>query len=152
MIQTDIDIMTKNDVDDERVDYIKKIKLETSFYNVFRNTIRILLNDYENVKIREKIEKEMLKEYIIYSEKLKNIDKLLRELVKDKIQFVGDENYYKLINEVSSCIVKNAESCSETPNLCVTTKNGKCNLILPEKNLITNKSTSQFIMEECRMS
>ena len=97
MIQTDIDIMTKNDVDDERVDYIKKIKLETSFYNVFRNTIRILLNDYENVQIREKIEKEMLKEYIIYSEKLKNIDKLLRELVKDKIQFVGDENYYKLI-------------------------------------------------------
>ena len=139
MIQTDIDIMTKNDVDDERVDYIKKIKLETSFYNVFRNTIRILLNDYENVQIREKIEKEMLKEYIIYSEKLKNIDKLLRELVKDKIQFVGDENYYKLINEVSSCIVKNTESCSETPNLCVTTKNGKCNLILPEKNLITNK-------------
>ena len=139
MVQSEIDIMTRNDVDDERVDYIKKIKLETSFYNVFRNTIRILLNDYENFKIREKIEKEMLKEYIIYSEKLKNIDSFLRELVEDKIQFVGDENYYKLINEVSSCIVKNKDSCSDTPNLCVSTENGKCNLILPEKNLITNK-------------
>ena len=139
MIQTDVSIMTKDDVDDERVDYIKKIKLETSFYNVFRNTIRILLNDYENSKVREKIEKEMLKEYIIYSEKLKNIDRLLRELVKDKIQFVGDENYYKLINEVSSCIVKDKEACSSTPNLCAVTENGKCNLILPEKNLITNK-------------
>jgi hypothetical protein len=139
MVQSEVSIITKDDVDDERVDYIKKIKLETSFYNVFRNTIRILLNDYENSKVREKIEKEMLKEYIIYSEKLKNIDRLLRELVKDKIQFVGDENYYKLINEVSSCIVKDKEACSSTPNLCAVTENGKCNLILPEKNLITNK-------------
>ena len=51
-----------------------KWKLETSFYNVFRNTIRILINKYENIKIREDIEKEMLKQYIIYSDKLINID------------------------------------------------------------------------------
>ena len=139
MIQSEIEITTQKDVDKERVDYIKKIRLETSFYNVFRNTIRILINDYENAKIRTEIEKEMLKEYIIYSEKLKNIDKLLRELVKDKIQFIGDDNYYKLINEVSTCIVKDKDSCSSTPNLCAVTENGKCNLILPEKNLITNK-------------
>ncbi|NDH91216.1 MAG: flavin reductase family protein, partial [Flavobacteriia bacterium] len=30
-----------------------------SFYNVFRTTIRILINDYENAKIREKIENEL---------------------------------------------------------------------------------------------
>ena len=139
MVNTDVEIMVKQDIDKERVDYIKRIRLETSFYNVFRNTIRILINDYENATLREKIEQEMLKEYIIYSEKLHNIDSLLRELVKDKIQFIGDKNYYKLINEVSSCIVKDKESCSTTPNLCVVTENGKCNLILPEKNLITNK-------------
>jgi hypothetical protein len=139
MIQTEIDLMTQNNLDEQRVDYIKKIKLETSFYNVFRNTIRILLNDYENIKIRENIEKEISKEYIIYSEKLENIDRLLRELVKDKIQFIGDDNYYKLINEVSSCIVKDKDSCSSTPNLCAVTENGKCNLILPERNLITKK-------------
>jgi len=139
MIQSEIGITTQNDVDNERVDYIKKIKLENSFYNVFRNTIRILINDYENTKIREKIENEMFKEYIIYSEKLKNIEQLLRDLVKEKIQFSGDENYYKLINEVTSCIVKNKESCSQTPNLCAVTENGKCNLILPRQNLITQK-------------
>jgi hypothetical protein len=139
MVSTDVEIMVKQDIDKERVDYIKRIRLETSFYNVFRNTIRILINDYENATLREKIEQEMLKEYIIYSEKLKNIDSLLRDLVKDKIQFIGDNNYYKLINEVSSCIVKDNASCSATPNLCVVTENGKCNLILPEKNLITNK-------------
>ena len=139
MIQSDVQFTTQTDVDQERVDYIKRIRLETNFYNVFRNTIRILINDYENVKIREQIESEMLKEYIIYSEKLKNIDEYLRNLVKNKIQFIGDENYYKLINEVSTCIVKDADSCNAFPNLCAVTESGKCNLILPEKNLITKK-------------
>ena len=139
MIQSEVEFTTKTDVDEERVDYIKKIRLETSFYNVFRNTIRVLINDYENVKIREQIESELLKEYIIYSEKLKNIDEYLRNLVKDKIQFIGDENYYKLINEVSTCIVKDAESCNALPNLCAVTESGKCNMILPEKNLMTKK-------------
>ena len=139
MIQTDSQIITQDTIDKERVDYIKKIKLETSFYNVFRNTIRILLNNYENIKIREKIESEITKEYIIYSDKLENINKLLRQLVNNKIQFIGDKNYYKLINEVSTCIVKDKDKCKNTPNLCVVTENGNCNLILPEKNLITNK-------------
>ena len=138
MVNSEVEFTTKNDVDEVRVDYIKKIRLETNFYNVFRNTIRILLNDYENVKVREKIENEMTREYIIYSEKLKNITKLLHDLIKSKIQFTGDENYYKLINEVSTCIVKNDESCKNTPNLCLT-ENGSCDLILPEKNLITKK-------------
>ena len=140
MVYVDTEITVKQDVDKDRVDYIKKIRLETSFYNVFRNTVRILINDYENAKIREKIENEVLKEYIIYSEKLKNIHELLRELVKDKIQFTGDDKYYKLINEVSTCIMKDKESCSSTPNLCMVTEKGKCNLILPQKNLITNKA------------
>jgi len=139
MIQSEVQFTTQTDVDKERVDYIKRIRLETNFYNVFRNTIRILINDYENVKLREQIESEMMKEYIMYSEKLKNIDEYLRNLVKDKIQFVGDENYYKLINEVSTCIVKDADSCNAFPNLCAVTESGKCNLILPEKNLITKK-------------
>jgi len=139
MIQSDSQIVTQTTVDTEREDYIKKIKLETSFYNVFRNTIRILLNNYENIKIREKIETEMFKEYIIYSDKLANIDKLLRQLVGDKIRFIGDKNYYKIINEVSTCFVKDKDKCKDTPNLCIVSETGKCNLILPERNLITNK-------------
>jgi hypothetical protein len=138
-LQADSLITTQQEVDLERVDYIKKIKLETSFYNVFRNTIRILLNNYENIKVREDIETEMLKEYIIYSDKLNNINKLLKKLVGDKIQFIGDNNYYKFINDVSTCIVKDSNKCEDTPKLCVFTDNGKCNMILPERNLITNK-------------
>jgi hypothetical protein len=73
MVASEVEITTQTDVDTERVEYIKKIRLETSFYNVFRNTIRILVNNYENAKIRLKIEEELAKEYVIYSEKLKSI-------------------------------------------------------------------------------
>ena len=140
MIQSEAEFTTQIDVDKERVDYIKKIRLETNFYNVFRNTIRILINDYENASIRESLETEISKEYIIYSEKLTNINRLLREkLVKEKIQFTGNKDFYKLINSISTCIVKDKEACSATPNLCAVTENDKCNLILPEKNLITHK-------------
>ena len=139
LIPIDISISTQNDFDEERVDYIKKTKMETGFYNVFRNTIRILLNDYENVKIRSDIENELSKEYIIYSEKLKEIYKMLNKLVNNVIRFEGDDKYYKLIEQISTCIVKTEEDCNDTLNLCTFTKNGRCNLILPEKNLVTEK-------------
>jgi hypothetical protein len=139
MVASEVEITTQTDVDTERVEYIKKIRLETSFYNVFRNTIRILVNNYENAKIRLKIEEELAKEYVIYSEKLKNVIGLLRELVKDKIQFTGDDNFYKLIDNVSVCVVKDSLACSDTPNLCVTEQDS-CNLILPNKNIITNNA------------
>jgi len=140
MMQTDILITTKNDVDNERVDYIHKIKMETQFYNVFRNTIKILLNNYENVKIRESIENELNKEYIIYNQKLKIINKLLRELVQDQVQFIGDENYYKLISNLTTCIIKDKNKCTSAKQFCVFSNEGKCKLILPEKNLITKKN------------
>jgi len=139
LLQIDIPVSSSNDVDEERVEYIKKTKMETGFYNVFRNTIRILLNDYENVKLREEIEQMLKKEYIIYSEKLDNVYNLLKKLVNNTIQFTGDDNYYKLINQISTCVVKNKDTCDSTPNLCTFTKDGKCNLILPENNLITKK-------------
>ena len=134
-------ITSSNKVDDKRVEYITKIKLETNFYNIFRNTIRILLIDYENIKIKEKIESEIKKQYITYNQKLAKINELLmKHLVKDKIQFIdGVSDLYKLMQEVSTCIVKDKDACKNAPNLCALTDGDKCRLILPEKNLLTGK-------------
>ena len=139
MVQSDIFLTTSNEVDKERVEFIQKIKQETNFYNVFRNTIRILLNDYDNVKTREKMENELSKEYIVYSQKIKVVTQMLKKLAQNKIQFIGDKNYHKLINNISTCIIKNKSQCKDTPNLCTVTENGVCNLILPENNLLTDK-------------
>ena len=144
MVNVDVNISTTNDVDTERIDYIQRIKMETNFYNVFRNTIRILLNDYNNIKLREKIELLIKNTFLIYSEKLNKVDTLLKELVNETIQFNGDENYYKLIKDISTCLVKNKEECGKVDNLCAVTRDDNCNLILPEKNLMTHKENKNI--------
>ena len=56
--------------DHERIEIVKKIKLETSFYNTFRNTIRILLNQLKFKKIKEDIEETINTPTLSYWEKL----------------------------------------------------------------------------------
>ena len=145
-ILTDIEIMTSlpNNIDTERTEYVKKIKMETNFYNVFRNTIRIILNDYENIKTKEKIINIINNKQIIYPNKLKYVMPLLIEIVGDLIEFIGDEKYYKAISEISTCIINNKTECEKKSRLCSITDNGKCNIILPEKNLLTHK-LNQYI-------
>lgn len=142
VILTDNIISTSNEVDEERVEYIKKIKLESSFYNVFRNTIRILINDYTYISLREKIEEEIMKPYVIYSEKLKSIDVLLKKLVGKKIEFTGDVNYYKKIEEVNTCIINEEDTCNK--NICIFSNKNGCTLVLPELNLVTNKKNENM--------
>ena len=144
MVNVDVNISTTNEVDTERVDYIQRIKMETNFYNVFRNTIRILLNDYNNIKLREQIEQLLKNTFLVYSEKLNKIDALLKKLVNGTILFNGDDNYYKLIKDISTCVVKNKEECGKASNLCAVTRDDNCNLILPEKNLMTYKENQNI--------
>ena len=40
LLITDSELMTSNEVDNERIILIKKIDLENNFYNLFRNTLR----------------------------------------------------------------------------------------------------------------
>jgi hypothetical protein len=142
--QADAEIVTQMGVDEERVEYIRKIQLETSFYNIFRNTLRVLLNKYENAAIKQQIEATVANRVTLYSDKLRTIDDLLRKLVKDRVQFTGDRNYYKLIQEVTLCAVKDNSSCRATPNLCMVSESGECNIILPRENLMTHKENERI--------
>lgn len=139
MVSADVVIATSQEVDTERVDVIKRIRMETSFYNVFRNTVRILLTDYKNTKQKVEIEAIMNSRSTIDTNKLNKIEELLRNLVGDKVQFIGDKNYYKLISDVSTCIVKDSAQCSSNPRLCAVSSDGECNMILPKVNLLTKK-------------
>jgi hypothetical protein len=146
MILADLQTTSNKEQDEERVEMIQKIRMESNFYNVFRNTIRILLNDYENVKKREELEGVLKNDSLLYLTKLQKITELLKDIVDDKILFIGDEKYSKLINEVSTCIVKNADKCSASNVCAIVEKEGKsiCQLILPKKNLI-NQERNQDI-------
>ena len=135
--------LLSNDVDSERIEIINKIKIETNLYNAFRNTIRILLNDFQNLNLREKIEEEIKSPYILYNEKLRSINAYLRELVDDKIKFVKDYEYNEMIvSEISTCIMNERSKCFPTTS-CQVSEDGVCQLTIPKKNLINDKNNNE---------
>ena len=140
--ETTLDIKVNNKQGDtERELYIKQIKLETNFYNVFRNTIRILLNNDEHIQLRETIEAEINKKTTLYQDKLEKIVSLLIQLTKHKIDFTENKNYYTKINknDISPCIGNTPSDCRQK-KICSLLKNDTCSLILPKINLVTGKN------------
>jgi hypothetical protein len=142
----DIQTSTNKNVDTKRVDFIKRIQLETNFYNVFRNTIRILLNDYMNSDKRKEIQNECNNRYVLYEEQLEKVIDLLQELAREHIQFTTKENGfdYHMIEEIHTCISSSTQ-CNNPNSVCMMTKDtNTCVLILPKENLITNHDNETY--------
>jgi len=147
-IKNDIDILTDTFLDEERITQIKLLKLETMFFNAFRNTIRLLLNKYENLKWREQIEALTKNMFITYKDKYNAIIKILQNVGKEKISFktISEEEYKKAIYNNSTCILLNKLECNKNAPLCLYT-NDKCQLIIPNNGLISSyvKNTNEHI-------
>jgi hypothetical protein len=142
----DINTLTNKNVDEKRIDFIKRIQLETNFYNVFRNTIRILFNDYSNSQKRKEIKDLCNKKYALYKSQLDNVVNLLHELVNDNILFASNEEMpysYKTIDEkdLHTCISQSGDKCGD--GICRTTKD-KCQLVLPKVNLVNGSDNELF--------
>jgi len=129
-----------NKKDEERIEYIKKIKSETGFYNSFRNTVRILLNSFNNRKLREQIEKIIQSPYFTYYKKLELITNNIKQLIDGYVSF-KDYTNKEIFNmpSVGTCnINKNADNYNE---LCKSLpycklENDNCILEIPTINLI----------------
>jgi hypothetical protein len=151
MLVADIETLTTTKVDTERTDFIKRIQLETNFYNVFRNTIRILFNDYSNSDKRKEIQSECNRRYIIYRQQLDKVVEMLHDLVGRSIIFsTSDEKFnYENINEndIHNCIKLSKDKCLEDANsgsgICQMTDD-TCTLVLPKNNLITENDNEAF--------
>ena len=147
MLVADINTLTNNRVDSKRVDFIKRIQLETSFYNVFRNTIRILFNDYSNSTKRKTIQDECNKRYVLYRNQLDTVVDLLFTLVGDHIIFASkDEFNYLDINEndIYTCITKNVDNCNNDDSSVCRMVNDKCTLVLPKQNLVNDTNNEEY--------
>ena len=143
----DINTLVNNSVDKDRVNYIKKIQLETNFYNVFRNTIRILFNDYSNSEKRNKIKDECNKRGL-YENQLDNVIDLLHDLVDDTILFASETEMpynYTDINETDlhTCISQPIDKCGTNSSVCRIINDDKCQLVLPKMNLV-NKTDNEI--------
>jgi hypothetical protein len=145
LLYVDENIISNNTKDKQREDSVKMIKLDTLFYNVFRNTIRILLNKYENIKQREIVEKLTKDMFIFYKEKYNTIIDILKQLGKDKIAFteIEPQEYVKFLDNYSSCVNMDEKSCVSNNPLCTYTKN-TCQLILPIRGAVSDDNESMF--------
>jgi hypothetical protein len=128
-------ITNTNKVDVERVETIKKIRLESQFYDVFRSIIRNSLNDYINRNVRRKVLDLIENNKLIYKEKLRNLEEILQNLIKYKITFAYiDEKILMDLNNVSACSTTN---CNEGKVYCLTNENNECQFIIPINNLVS---------------
>jgi hypothetical protein len=132
-----------NKIDTNRAFMVKKIKLENNFYNAFRNTLRILLNNYNLISYRKLLHKYIVSKYITYTERIQSIYLIILEILNKYVNFsVFDDKMIDSIDDVISCIQKdtiNNNSCVDH-SLCIS-KNEigekTCQLILPKNNLIS---------------
>ena len=145
-------------VDTERVNYIKKIQLETKFYNIFRTTARYLLGQYAHRDIRKEIEEKNMSTQL-YLKKLRSIDTLLRELMKDQVEFYAyAENELLKLDNITNCYTNcanpvchsasaNASANSDASvnsDASANSDANKCVLRIPDINLINQKPNADF--------
>jgi hypothetical protein len=129
------EIITTNKVDRDRVGYINKIKYEYNFYNAFRKTMRILLNDSSQLSVKSEIRTAIENNTIPYPTKLELVKQKIMILAENKIEFT-DEVDYESFREISACITYQQDKCNTKNPMCLYTGD-KCVLIIPKNNLIT---------------
>ena len=128
--------LTSNAVDNERIEYMKKIKLESGFFNTFRNMIRMLLGQYEHKKARAAIEGIVNDQSLTYYSKLRQVNTKLRSLLERYVRFTDlDVDIIGQIQTVTNCHTLESDKCGEKP-YCLTTDE-KCIMLIPRENLIS---------------
>ena len=118
--------------DMKRIETIKNISLETQFFNAFRSTIKILLNDHIHKEIREQIINILDNIGISYVKSLKQLESIIKHLMRHQIQFnIMDKSILDNFDSISTC----TSNCDKK-KYCLITKGKNCKLILPKTNLI----------------
>jgi hypothetical protein len=136
-----ISLSDDSEQDEERKKAIKRIRLETNFYNTFRNTVRIHLSKYENRVLKKKIN-AVVDEPNTYMNKLNMLTDLLHELVGDNIEFVDYEDIN--IDNLDKVLTCGKDCGGEKKSYCVSKEGGKCALLIPNKHLISKHKNEKI--------
>lgn len=153
-VLADIDLANKRQIDKLRERTIKMIQLEKYFYQVFRTTLRIVLQqpNYINEKVNIIKEIENLT-YENYNTQFQKVETWLHNILDAYVQFQKyDESVLLALNEISDCFSGNANKpyCIFTPlksNRGLDDSSSSTNfkqLIIPERNLISGKPNQRI--------
>ena len=118
-----------------RLDTIRNIELEESFYKMFRNILRNNLAKRENLNNKNKIIETLADKSILYLQKLENIDGIVREVMDTSVIFSEmGERVLANIKEIINC--NERENDCKDINYCMVSDGKTCMQVLPIKNLI----------------
>ena len=125
--------------DKERIKTVKKVDLETEFYNVFRSLARLLLHEQENNDLREEILETIQNKRLVYRKQLMVMEQKLRKLMDSYVSFQEiEEKDYNNVHKIMIC--KDKESCESTSNdswkMCLRSEEDKCKNVFPRNNLL----------------
>jgi hypothetical protein len=135
-VDKEIGKKSEGNIDHKREKYVRNIRLETNFYNVFRNTARNVLNRPENKGIKDDIEKLIASPFTIYQNKLSQIIAHMKRILSKYISFIKyNKDTLKMVGEISGCITSDDETCGKK-SYCLKESGGLCKLLLPERNLM----------------
>ncbi len=118
--------------DSERVKMSKWISLESQFYAVFQMLARELLQDPIQSHRRDKLIRISDSQTIDYAVKIKECERILRELMSSSVEFAEMEDGFLLhLDNVSGCY-----SGDESP-YCVMQDDGTQKTLFPAKHLLS---------------
>ena len=142
-IVADLNSLNSNEIDGEREKYIKMLKLQDNYYNVFRNILKITLNDIENKLFKNEILELIESREMLYFEKLKLVIDKIKIIMGPLLDFVEyDEEILKTIEKVTLC----NESCDKP--YCMKTKGEECKLLIPKNNLVNSSIDNENFFYE----
>ena len=131
-------ILTKNKEDNDRKQIVKKIKLENDLYNLFRNMARMVLNNYKNLSFKNEILNIINTKYYTYVYKFKKVLEILKDKLNKYIIFTNKMNNIEKRQNIYQCVDLN-DDC----NIFLPTKN----LITkkPNETIYFEKLTDELI-------
>ena len=140
MKNVDLLIQTNYNKDEERKKIVSNIKLESGFYNSFKNTVKEILKNPLNNNVLIKIQKIVSDYSILYFEKLRLIEDELKSISQNKIIFIDyDESILQKIKTISLCLNNDCDT-----DFCMKNPDETCSLIVQKTNLITNKDNEEI--------
>ena len=129
--------------DKERLEIMKKIKLESNFYSMYRNLFKILINNADQKKNKKKIIGILNNVTKSYWEKIKVILEEIK-LMDDIIEWTNiDMNVFP--DDLINCLGLDDDNC-KGPS-CIKNEN-TCKFIIPEYNLLYEENDERKTNKE----
>ena len=120
---------------DNRLDMIRNIELEESFYKMFRNILRKNISSREFKKDKQDIIDILEDKSILYMEKLENIGQIIRDIMDTRVIFSEmSKSTLRNIKNLVNCNEK-SDDCKDL-EYCMLSEGRNCMQIIPIKNLI----------------